>query len=282
MTTAVSVVFYHPDQDAIDSAKSLTACFDYVIVIDNSDTECDAVKGIEKLIYLPLHENKGIAYALNVGLSKAKELQADILLTMDQDSRYPLSEHEIILKDVQAYHQDDIAIYAMATKEYQAQHTDGEGSFVHDAITSGNFLYLDVLTKHAITFSDDLFIDYVDFEFNRQILKAGLKIYQSYRHAFDHKIGNPEQHSILFFHFTCMNHAPIRYYYRFRNATYLYKIDRKYYQKLYFKTRVIDKIKMAFYDTDKKEKRRMIRQGIRDGRHKQLGAYQKNHSNGVK
>ena len=72
-----------------------------------------------------------------------------------------------------------------------------------------------------------------------------------------------------------MNHSPIRYYYRFRNAYYLKKQFPKYYKKLAHKTLVIEKLKMRLFEPNKKEKNKMIKLGIKDAKQSKLGSFQK-------
>ena len=68
------VVFYNPTIEMIDNIKKYYPILNRLFVIDNSPKENAEVitklKELDKVTYLPLGENKGIGYALKVGLEK--------------------------------------------------------------------------------------------------------------------------------------------------------------------------------------------------------------------
>lgn len=276
MKLACSVVLYQPDEDAIKRIDELAALFNPVIVLDNSSKAVSSLLEVKNpaIVYLPFYENKGIAYALNKALEVSKEQDCDFLLTLDQDSTYPYASHSVVLEELGKLDLSKDAILALATKNDAKKHQGKESfAYVHDAITSGNFLNLALLKEKNIRFDDDLFIDYVDFDLDAKINLAGLRIKQLYTLSFDHTIGNPLVRHFFFIKFYCMNHSPLRYYYRFRNAYYLYHQNKKYYRHLYFHTMLIDKWKMYLYEPNKKEKRAMIKKGIKDGKQGKLGRF---------
>ena len=55
--------------------------------MDNSDDDIIRYQDTKKIKYIKLHENKGIAYALNKGAKEAIAQGFDWLLTLDQDSQ---------------------------------------------------------------------------------------------------------------------------------------------------------------------------------------------------
>ena len=277
MKIAVSIVFYNPLKENTEQIKDYLSFFDLVIVIDNSNSECSEVARLavknNHLLYLPLFQNRGIAYALNKALEEAEDKGCDFLLTMDQDSKYPFDKHKMILNKLSAVNWNNTAIYAMLPqKEYEKQNTFGIEQ-VTTAITSGNFINLRLIKKYNISFSSPLFIDCVDFEFDRLIIRKGLNILQDNGICFKHSIGNPIRKKIFGKKFYCRNHSPVRYYYRFRNITYLINKDKEFYQKIYFKTRVIDFWKRIFFEPNKKSKLKRIRQGIKDAKKNVLGPF---------
>ena len=274
MKIAVSVVFYNPSKDNIEHALKLADYFDFVYLLDNSDKSLD-LKAKNNVIYSPYKENKGIAFALEDGLQKAIKDNADILLTLDQDSTYPFDKHNEIVKRIEKLDLEKDAIFALTTDHDYKEDYSNKEELVKDAITSGNFLNVALFKKHDIHFPVELFIDYVDFEFDRRIIEKGLNIIQSHEYYICHKIGNPLHKNILGIKFDCMNHSPIRYYYRFRNAYYLKKQFPKYYKKLAHKTLVVEKLKMRLFEPNKKEKNKMIKLGIKDAKQSKLGSFQK-------
>jgi len=77
----------------ITQMKSYLEFLQTLYVIDNSEIPNSNIvdelcKFDKKVKYIACGENKGIAYALNLGATLAIESGADWLLTMDQDSRF--------------------------------------------------------------------------------------------------------------------------------------------------------------------------------------------------
>ena len=271
MKLAVSVVLYNPSKENIDHLFSLGKIFDNVYILDNSNVANDELVSKGNLHYIPYFENKGIAFALEDGLSRAIEDKNDFLLTLDQDSVYPKDKHLEIVYRLRQLDMSKDAVFALTTDHDYASRDNHDEEKVTNCITSGNFLNLKIMKEHDIHFPVELFIDYVDFEFCRRVLSKDLNIIQSHQYYINHTIGSPLRKNILGIKFTCMNHSPIRYYYRFRNAYYLKKQFPKFYKHLAFKTLFVDKLKMKLFEEDKKEKSKMIKCGIADAKKSKLG-----------
>jgi len=87
------VVLYNPDPIVIQNIQSYLPFLYVLYVIDNSESpNMNIVEQLrelgEKIKYIALGENRGVAYALNLGATLAIESGADWLLTMDQDSSF--------------------------------------------------------------------------------------------------------------------------------------------------------------------------------------------------
>ena len=223
MRIAVSVVFYNPSPENIDNALKLADIFDTVYLLDNSNKALENLSLPKNVIYISYCENKGIAFALEDALERAIKDGHDFLLTLDQDSKYSSEQHPVILKRLEKLDLEKDGIFALTTDhELEVNPDQKDEEFVHDAITSGNFLNLSLMKKYDIHFPVELFIDYVDFEFDRRVLEKGLNIIQSHEFYILHTIGEPLRKNILGVKFTCMNHSPIRYYYRFFSSSALH------------------------------------------------------------
>ena len=70
-----------------------------------------------------------------------------------------------------------------------------------------------------------------------------------------------------------MNHSPIRYYYRYRNAYYLYHyVDKEFFKKEYRREMFGSLIKMFLFErTEMKDK--MIKKGLSDAKKRRLGKF---------
>ena len=78
------VVLFNPDQKVYENIKKYIGLVDQIILVDNStNNNKDFFKNINNCKYIPLFDNKGIAYALNEGVKASDQTY---VLTMDQDS----------------------------------------------------------------------------------------------------------------------------------------------------------------------------------------------------
>ena len=122
--------------------------------------------------------------------------------------------------------------------------------------------------------NESLFIDYVDFDLGYRFKKAHLKIGYLSGYCITHTIGNPVPIHVLNKTFYALNHSPIRYYYRYRNAYYLYHfVDRQFFKKEYYKEMIVNTLKMLIYEKNQKVKFSMIRKGIQDAKCKKMGKF---------
>lgn len=99
MKIAGVVVLYNPTEEIIENIKTYLPIIEKLYVMDNSTKPIeflDKIKSFGKVEYISLNGNKGIALALKLGTEKAIEDKFDLLLSMDQDSKYPLEDFKYI------------------------------------------------------------------------------------------------------------------------------------------------------------------------------------------
>ena len=269
------VVLYNPDIDVIENINTYIDVVEELIVVDNSSVKAELIKKLEeipKIKYVFMNGNQGIASALDRGIRILYNDGFEVALTMDQDSKFPYEEGDNILAVVN----ENFENYGILGLNFNI-FVDNKTNKVIDVktlITSGNFVkisdYLDVNG-----FNTELFIDYVDFDFNNRLLVTGKRIGLIQDYSLIHKIGNPIEINLFGKRFYAMNHSPIRYYYRYRNSLYLYYRDKKFYRKLFLKEIFVNIPKMLLYEPNKLEKLKMIIRGLRDGVNGRLGFYSK-------
>ncbi len=267
------VVLFNPNEAVLHNIGSYLPILDELVVVDNSTTKSPVAVELshwDKVQYIDMKGNKGIASALNAGCSVLCEDGFDVALTMDQDSKFPLAEAEGIIAHVEQL----IESYALVGLNFNAdgQHFDSDVTEVKYWITSGNFLSLDAFNTVG-GFCDDLFIDYVDFEFGHRLKLAGKKLCYLNRFSLSHEIGSPIEIKLFGRIFYAMNHSPLRYYYRYRNSRYLYGSDPAFYGDKYIREILVNIPKMLLFEPKKGEKLRMIHRGLADGRRGHLGPY---------
>jgi len=214
------VIWYDPDPFMPENILSYANNVDHVIVLDNSvNNNADMLPCLKNIIYVPLGHNFGIATALNHGASKAAELGADWVLTMDQDSSFTFNEFERLKATVKALqHDENIAAIGPITDSLKDK--DYELKEVGEIITSGSLNRLSHL-QCVGGYNNDLFIDCVDFELSFRLRKAGYKIFMDSGVKLDHRRGTPAIVSWRGRDHTIYNYTSTRYYYQVRNNLYI-------------------------------------------------------------
>ena len=272
-TVGSCTVLYNPNESVLTNLNSYSNCVDVSVVVDNSDTKNEisqSLKNDPNFIYIDMDGNKGIAAALNKGIEYLNSKNIDFALTMDQDSLFPTKYYPNILKLVNKYKTD----YSVIGLNFN-QDNGGLDEIIEVPywITSGNFVNIsDFMSVGG--FMNELFIDYVDFELGYKFKKNGFKICYLKDFSLKHTIGNPIEIHLFGKTYYAMNHSPIRYYYRYRNAYYLYHfVDRQFYKKEYYKEMIVNTLKMLIYEKNQKVKFSMIRKGIQDAKCKKMGKF---------
>lgn len=271
------IVSYNPDSDLVNSCNALSDKVDKIIIVDNASNKetIEIVRNIEanvknsEIIYNK--ENYGIAKALNIGFNKAIELGYRWVLTLDDDS---IINDDMIPKMFEVYSRldrDDIAVIApkYLEKKYSQvsiNEEDPEYEFVDFIITSGNIVNVEKY-KAVNGYDDNLFIDYVDYDFCFKLINKGYKILKVNNANMLHSLGESRFVSIGKFHFAITNHNSFRRYYMTRNRMILwkrYKYDLKNWirrDKLRFFN---ETVKIVLFEKDKSEKFKAIIRGIKD------------------
>lgn len=272
-TVGSCTVLYNPNESVLTNLNSYSNCVDVSVVVDNSDTKNEisqSLKNDPNFIYIDMDGNKGIAAALNKGIEYLNSKNIDFALTMDQDSLFPTKYYPNILKLVNKYKTD----YSVIGLNFN-QDNGGLDEIIEVPywITSGNFVNIsDFMSVGG--FMNELVIDYVDFELGYKFKKNGFKICYLKDFSLKHTIGNPIEIHLFGKTYYAMNHSPIRYYYRYRNAYYLYHfVDRQFFKKEYYKEMIVNTLKMLIYEKNQKVKFSMIRKGIQDAKCKKMGKF---------
>jgi rhamnosyltransferase len=239
-------------------------------VFDNSDVPnpqiIDIMKSIPKTVYYTEKKNCGIGYALNYAARWAVNNGYEFLLTMDQDS---VASDLMVEKLLNVFSlKDNVGISAAypLNKFYPKNPPDNEIHNIDRVITSGNLI--DLRVYHSVgPFLDDLFIDYVDFEYCFRLRKMNYKIMINNAAIFYHSVGVLKKWNIFGYKFYSTNHPPLRLYYRTRNRFYLRKIYGKQERDFFtldMKNFFLEIIKIILVESKKIQKLRMIFRGLID------------------
>lgn len=277
-------MLYNPQGDYKKNIYSYLNQVSSLIIIDNSDSQSvlqlDELTSLPDVTYVCNGQNLGIAYALNQAANIAINKDYDYLLTMDQDSladKDLIKNYNIFLSSID---QTEIGILAPSV-QYLPEVGDEkitENKEVNTAITSGCLLNIKAYIK-AGPFKEELFIDYVDFEYCLRLRKIGFKIIQIAAAKIYHQLGVLQKRKLIKSIFVT-NHSPERYYYRTRNRSYVnkrYFISFPLFTLKDFLIFMNEIIKLLFYENKKLMKLKMIYWGWSDFLFCKYGKIKHNH-----
>lgn len=268
MKICACIVLYNPEMEVISNVKNLLGFTSDVLVLDNSDylnKTSQQISHTEGITYVWFKKNTGIANALKYAADYSSAKEFDYLLTMDQDSVFPIDKKREILSLLKANFD-----YSILALNYNGKNqSSSEVSQVNDWITSGSFIKLEDYKK-VDGFNPLLFIDYVDYDLCEQFVSKGLKIGVMNRISLDHQLGHPDSKRIFGKELIFSNHSPERDYYRYRNELYLYRRNKKYFKALH-RAEKKNLILILLLEKNKIGKLKMIIKGKRDARKGRLG-----------
>ena len=208
------VILYKPNYKEIyDNIYTYAKNLKTLYIIGNSLIKDDFLLKLQKLssiILLHNGENLGISKALNMVLKEAISDGFEWILTMDQDTSFNKNDFSKYLANFNKVNKLELMIYAPIHNKKFLNDYYQEESYV---MTSANILNI----KKAISingFDENLFIDEVDHEFCFKTLKNKYKIFQDYRIAVNHHLGNKLDNKVTIYSST-------RLYYMLRNYLYL-------------------------------------------------------------
>lgn len=176
------IILFNPELDKLTrNLNAILPQVEKVILVDNASHKQSVMDEI-CLKYCNCHlirncENFGIAKALNQGIKYAEDAGAEWVVTLDQDSECSpimIDEYKkyIMNKDVGILCPIVIDRYAVLLKRI-----GGEMEEIDSCITSGNLLRIKAW-EEAGRFQEELFIDFVDFDFCKRLKETGYKIYR--------------------------------------------------------------------------------------------------------
>ena len=270
------VVLYNPEDNVYYHIMNFYPHLNKLFVMDNSTKEdkelINKVKKLEKVQYVSLNGNQGIAKALKEGMLLAIKDNPDYVLTMDQDSIFPSDK----VKEIEGYLSKNNGEYALISLNYKDVDAELDNKFegikeVKTWITSGNYISTEAYKKIK-GFREELFIDFVDYDLDEQFYTAGYKIGVIGEIYLIHKLGNATRVKFLWKRPIVDNHPLIRYYYMYRNSTYLYKQNKEFYKEV-VKGLKKQKRTQLLFSKERFARLKMINKGIKDGKKGILGPY---------
>lgn len=226
------IVSFRPDIELLKKTISSLQFQVNNIIIINNDTDdlqfdISQIDISQNILINNLKNNFGIAYAQNIGIKKAIELEANYILLSDQDTIYPESYINQFLPYLNGnkaslycpvFFDNVRNVYSsIKIEKFKSVPFVKEPTFVQQAIASGSIIDVKCLDKVGLM-DENLFIDYVDFEFCWRLTKSGYKILTIPSIIVNHQLGDGIK-KILNIKVTLR--SDIRYFYIMRNGFYL-------------------------------------------------------------
>jgi rhamnosyltransferase len=226
------VPVYFPDRDLAARLSFLSAQVDAVIVVDDgtdeaaADASLDGLPGIELIRHA---SNRGIAAALNSGVTVALDGGAEFVVTVDQDTLLPDGYVAACLKVFAVAESSSVRVGVVAAGSINGApvlpHATVDGlGLMRYAIQSGMVISAECFRVCGL-FDERLVIDVVDTEFCLRVWQHGMVVAAALGTDIDHQLGTPVP--ARFFGIprfrdgvekTYEYHAPFRQYYISRNG----------------------------------------------------------------
>jgi len=221
------VVSYNGLQKTRQTVEALRGQVGHIHIVDNG-SNAESLGVLEELEREPgigverLGENRGIGYALNRGVGRAREMGCTWLLTMDQDSVVDGSMVEAYRR---ALEQDQGMVCLTPRLIARSRNKDTLGGVISYAITSGNLVRVSVFDQIGL-YDEGFFVDCIDFDFCLRLRRAGYSIYRVPGALMEHQLGDsvdlPKGVQKYY-----ARHSPVRRYYMYRN--FMYTAERHFF-----------------------------------------------------
>lgn len=262
------IVTYNPDPDDLSkSVPTLVRQLDRVVIVDNGSDNLPSIRDVLKpypqVLLIENQRNEGIAKALNQIFSWGRSHGYPWILTLDDDSEIPptmMRGYEDYLDRCDR----NVGIVCPLLKNRRDGTIFHSKRSVDECITSGSLTR--VAAWEAVGgFDEWLFIDGVDFDFSRRMVRAGYEIHECGSVIMPHQIGRSRSIDVLGRHPIIWNHLAFRQYYIQRNAPYVdFKLGT--YSPIRARLRFLkDLVFILIWEDDKWAKVRAMVRGWRAG-----------------
>lgn len=239
------VVSFRPDLETLNLLlQSLMSQVDGVVVVDNGSSEkalawLGAFSSTIPYALIPLHDNKGIAAAQNIGIAHAKQQGTDYVILFDHDSNPAPDMVAKLLAVAEAKAATGVEVAAVGPR-YLDERQDNPPPFIQvvglrvkkqpclcgDSVVDVNYLIasgclMPMRALDAVGYmQESLFIDYVDIEWGLRARSKGFLSFGACGALMAHDLGDEP---FDFFGKKFPHHSALRHYYHFRNAVWMYR-----------------------------------------------------------
>lgn len=291
------IVTYNPDLERLRANLNNTVSqVDAVFIFDNGSNNVDTMIQMAASEFTHVYvqkesSNRGIAYGLNRLLMIAKQHSYNHMLLLDQDSVPSIG----MCDELERHLQGKVALACpfildrnrMTIEEWESLSFPPLEQLTHaakyGAITSGSMVDISA----ALTvggFDNDLFIDFVDFDFNERLLLNGYSIIRDNTVFLLHEKGKSEKTfvriprriasgTIQWQPIFKLGYSPERCYYQARNRIIFWKKYHRY-TNIEGVAQIPSLIALSFlFESDRMKKIQAYIRGIKDGLRMEIAEY---------
>jgi len=238
------VVSYQPDLDALSILlTTLSTQVEQIVVVDNG-SDIDVVGWLAERQDVRVHglclgDNLGIATAQNAGIAWAREHGAHYVVLFDQDSEPAPDMIEQLVDATERMAAQGYAVAAVGANHLDVQRgnpppfirvrrlrveryscTEPDAIVLVDYLISSGCLIPMATLDVVGGMTEDLFIDYIDIEWCMRAKHRGYQSFGACGAIMQHRIGDAP---LSFCGRKFPLHSPLRHYYLFRNAVWMYR-----------------------------------------------------------
>lgn len=269
-TGTIIVLFNNQSIENLINAIAKTS--DVIVLVDNSEdsriVERNKKINNKKVKYIGHGKNEGIAKAQNRGLIYLKQYNMDFIFFFDQDSKVTGTFQREMINEFNriSKHEHNLAILAPSIYELNKKRKNQKSyELMNEVISSGSLIIKNLVNKIGMM-EEQLFIDYVDFEFCWRAYSRGFVVARTNKIYMHHSVGK-KVYKFLGKHIYIP--APFRYFYQYRNGLWLLRRDYvpKQWKKREKKIRILNIVFSIFLFDSKKERLKNICKGIKSGRY---------------
>ncbi len=252
MKIYAGIVTFNPEICRLNqNIEAIIGQVEKILIIDNNSNNVKeferAIYKSDKIKFIKLDKNIGIAGALNRLFEVAKIQHVDWLLTLDQDSICPPN----IIAKLEPYLNEKVGIISPKIFYKNNEITDSNKKGLEEinwVITSASLTNVDAW-NNIDGFDEKLFIDGVDKDFCIRLRRYGFSVLINNDITLEHELGNLKAIKRFSRIIYVTHHSPLRKYYMARNVVYLdkklgIKDAPEYLLKLLIKTTIYEKQKL--------------------------------------
>lgn len=264
-------VTYNPEIDLLSNhLMSICSQVETAYIVDNGSCNSDDIKNLiakfSNVKYISNSKNYGIARALNQLFENAINDNFAWIVTLDQDSVFPIGGVKKLWSEIEDYENTGIMAPIIVDRiNGVVGHSPNKKKEVRTCITSGALTSI-LCWKDIGGFDEKMFIDSVDFDYCFRLRKKGYKVYQSPVVHLEHSLGEGSVHHFLFWKVKIFEHSSFRHYYMAQNRIYFPKKNHSFFRLIRGNIRNAKQIiSIILFDSKKKEKIYMVLKGWLNG-----------------